>query len=51
MEEGECQSQMAESFVRSIWMKPCPIIIPKYSMVGVSKEHLEILKDKLCSHR
>ena len=48
-DEGGCQSLMADSLVGSMHTRPCPIIMPRYSMMGVSKEHLEILRESLCS--
>ena len=50
-DEGGCQSLMADSLVGSMHTRPCPIIMLRYSMVGVSKEHLEILRESPCSQR
>ena len=51
MEVGGFHVEMAESLTGSIRTCPCPMIILRYSMVGVLKEHLVILKDKPCSRR
>ena len=51
MEVGGFQVVMAANLMGSIRTRPCSMIIPRYSMVGVLKEHLEILRDKPCSLR
>ena len=48
-EAGGFQSRIAVNLTGSIAICPCPMIMPRNSILGVSKRHLESFKERPCS--